>query len=99
MDRLDKLLPSVLRKRGLFQQAQASHAVHAAALWITDVLPGFADFLRPTSLRDGILHIEGDHPIALQELSMKSGDLLSSLHERGHSNVTEISIVRSRGQS
>jgi hypothetical protein len=96
MDRLQDLLPAVLRKRGLHGHAEAALVVHNATRWIAERLPLMAADLHPVSFRDGTLLIHADQAIAAQECCMASEELLSHLRlEMPDTQIESIRTVRS----
>ncbi len=79
MDRLSSLLPSALKKRGLHQVAVASTVVLAAQRWLATEFAQHASALRVRSYKDATLHIDAENPIALSELSRRTGALQEAL--------------------
>ena len=99
MDRLSHLVPRVLAKRGLQDQAGASYAVYMATNWIAEKLPPCKDLSNVRSLSDTVLEIHADHPIILQELRQQSESLKQHLNSLAGVTVTEIRISRSMGST
>ncbi len=97
MDSLHSILPRVLRKRGLHQQASASLVTFAAQKWIHSALPHIADALRVSTFSHASLSIMCKHSIAAQECQ----PLLPALKEYLAKEcrpmlVEEIRLVRER---
>ncbi len=67
MDRLQSILPKVLRKRGLHVQADASRVTFCANEWVKTALPRFADVVRVDRFSHAVLQISCSHSIAAQE--------------------------------
>ena len=88
MDHISLLLPKVLRKRGIKDQADASLIVYTATQWLEGKLPG----VRPTKFTTGTLFIEAATSIAAQECYALTQDLLAALQ----SNFPSITIDRVR---
>lgn len=96
MDRLSDLMGKVLSRRGLKDQAQASHVVYLAQVWIEERIPTVSAYLKVKSLRDGILSIESSHAIASQELKQQAQALLQHLRDSVDVPISDIAIQRSR---
>jgi hypothetical protein len=95
MERLSKILPGALAKRGLLAESDASLIVHHAKIWIAEKLPGSAAMLFVRSFRDGELLIEAENSIALQECAAKELPLLTHLREtKGHTKVASVRLQR-----
>ena len=91
MDHISLLLPKVLRKRGIKDQADASLIVHTATQWLEGKISG----VRPTKFATGILFIEAATSIAAQEAHGLSEELLSALHGRfPDAKVERVRILR-----
>lgn len=97
MDSLSSILPRVLQKRGLHGHAMAALVTHRAHDWLRAALPHCIDQLRVEHLKDGVLTIAAQHPIAAQECM----PLLPSLKEflqrecKGVA-VREVRVTRTR---
>ncbi len=97
MDRVSLLLPSVLRKRGLFDQVSASSVSYTARAWIAQHAPGLAPFIQVKSLTQGVLQVEATHHMALVQAHELSQDLLGDLQKQfPNVCILRISVVRSR---
>jgi len=95
MDHIRTLLPKVLRKRGLHDQADAALVVYHAQRWLVEHLPSFQKELSVTHYKDGSLVITSSHSIAAQECKAVQEDLCSYLREEcDHSGIKEIRINR-----
>lgn len=97
MDHISNLIPRVLSKKGLKDQATASYAVHLARQWIEQQLPQVWQNLHPKKVADGVLTIDSDHSIASQELSQKSADLMKYLNAAEGISIREVRISLARG--
>jgi hypothetical protein len=67
MDRLRSVLPKVLKKRGLYHQASASHITHAGQRWLEESLGNLGSFVSIKSYSQGTLTIACAHSVAAQE--------------------------------
>ena len=94
MDRLSSLIPSVLQKRGLYNEAQASMTVYRAKKWFTEMHPEAASMLTPHTLKDGVLTIYALHSIAQQEGVLLAPELLSFLQSEDKNAVSEVRCTR-----
>lgn len=96
MDKLSTLLPKVLNKRGLRNEANAALVVYHANLWIEDHMPEFQPVLRAVSYTDKKLVMDTDNSIAAQELRSHQPILIEYLSTmESMSPVDEIDIRRS----
>lgn len=96
MDRISQLVPRVLAKRGLKDQAGASYAVFLAKEWISEHAPPCTELCSVHSLSDSVLEIHADHPIILQELHQQAVALKEYLNGFEGISVTDIRIIRSK---
>lgn len=96
MDKISHLLSGVLHKRGLKDQAHASHATFLAAQWIADHIPHCSAQLHLIALKDRCLLIEADHPIAAQELMQKAQALCMFLQESCDIGTIDVRVSRSK---
>ena len=96
MDHISHVLPRVLQKRGIAEHAQAALVVHRASTFLKEHLPEFSAHVRVTHVRDGVLTIECDHPIAAQECHAAIPSLHAFLQESGGTTVKDIRLSRSR---
>jgi len=96
MDKISALIPKVLSRRGLKDQAGASYAVYLAVDWLHNVSVGLAEFCIVTTLKDGILTIECLNSVAMQELNQKSEELKAHLNAIDGISIRDITITRSR---
>ncbi len=95
MDKLSFLLPSALRRRGLFAQVSASVIVMKAADWLKERIPSHATTLHVLSFADGILSIGADHSIAAQECVLQETALRAALESAFHGVVVrEVRVQR-----
>lgn len=92
MDRISQLIPKVLSKKGLKDQAQASYTVYSCREWIYEHLPSVAQQLHPKKISDGVLTVHSDHSIASQELSQAKEELLEYLRGLDGVTVTDLHI-------
>lgn len=98
MDRLSKILPSVLGKRGLKAHADAALILHRAKEWLGERLPELKDSVSPHALqKDGTLLIACLHSAAAQECLSALPHLKIFLREEcGFLPVRSIRLVRAR---
>lgn len=94
MERAGSLLPKILRKRGLFDEATASLVVHRAQTWLKQAFPDLAGAYAPKTLEDGVLTIAASHPIAQQEGALRAAELLAYLQEDPAITVRDIRWIR-----
>ena len=96
MDRVSSILPKVLGKRGLKDQAQAALVVHRATAWLKQHLPpSLAPAISVHTFTDDILTIQCSHSIALQECRSLLPALKEYLRSReGSPPVQHIHIAR-----
>ena len=91
MDHISLLLPKVLRKRGIKDQADASLVVHTATQWLEGKVSG----VRPTKFAAGTLFIETTTSIAAQECQSLAHDLLDVLKDSFPAmKIEKVRIVR-----
>lgn len=96
MDRISRVLPQVLQKRGLAEHASSAHITYCASQWLADAFPDFQAILTVRSYKDGTLFIECSHSIALQECQAKLPDLRTYLAlECPLTPVSDVRIARS----
>lgn len=98
MDRLSKILPSVLGKRGLKAEADAALVLHRAKEWLRERLPQLKASITPSTLQeDGTLLIACLHSSAAQECLAALPHLKIFLREEcGFLPVRSIRLIRSR---
>ena len=77
MDKISALLPKVLRKRGLKDEADASHVVFAADAWLRS--HSAPEDAMAQKLRNGELIIKVEHSASAQECHALSHVLLHEL--------------------
>lgn len=94
MDHVSSLIPSVLRKRGLYDEAHASMIVYRAQKWLLDTHPEAAQALHPHALKDGILTLRADNDAAEREGSLFATALLSFLQSGEENTVREVRVTR-----
>ena len=94
MDHVSSLIPKVLRKRGLYEEAQASMLVFRAKKWLQETHPDAAAVLDPHALKDGILTINALLPTAQQEGEQLASELLSFLQSEDANAIREVRITR-----
>ena len=97
MDKLSSLIPRVLNKRGLRDEASASHVTYLSMLWIQENLPDCSQYLVVSKHSAAVLHVESDHSIASQELSQVSQALLDYLNSHDGISIDDIRISRGTG--
>jgi hypothetical protein len=95
MDKLSNLIPRVLRRRGLNDEATASYVTYLANQWIEDNLVEHKASLHVFKLTGCKLFIHSDHPIASQELSLVQEQLTTYLNSHEAMAIDEIMISRS----
>lgn len=97
MDSLRSVIPGVLRKRGLFKHAEASHVTFSAQRWIEMMLPRFKGDIAVQELSDATLTISCRHSIASQECTPLITELQEYLaHEFPTSRILEIRLIRAK---
>lgn len=94
MDKLSHLIPKVLQKRGLKDQANASYAIHLANTWMQQNLPALSENMHATSLSGGIVYISVNDATSEQELTKVSAELKQYLNRIEDISVLEIRILR-----
>ncbi len=95
MQKLATILPSVLRQRGLDQAFSAGLIILKAQEWIESVLPVHARSIKAKSINDGLLIITAIDSIALQEMIVRTDDLLTWLNAEVHSaRVVTVKVIR-----
>lgn len=94
MDHVSSLIPSVLRKRGLYDEAHASMIVFRAKKWLQDAHPDIAPVLMPHALKDGVLLLLADHAEAQQEGALLAPALLTFLQTDDQKSVKEVRVSR-----
>lgn len=67
MDRAFSLLSGVLNRRGLKDHAVSALAVHKAKHWLDTRLPACKELVRISKVAEGVLFIECEHAVVLQE--------------------------------
>lgn len=93
MHRLSLLLPKVLHRRGLKDQADASLIVFRANEWLKEY--GASEDILATTLKDGTLLMTVERPVAAQECHALSEDLLLALQKEYPSVLLKnVRIVR-----
>jgi hypothetical protein len=95
MDKLSNLIPRVLNKRGLKDEAGASYVTFLTAQWIEENLPEYTSYLSVSKKSDTTIVIESDHAIASQELSQVKEVLLGYINTHEGINIDDIFITRS----
>lgn len=97
MDRLGSLLPKVLNKRGLGEQANAARICWLANEWLQDKMPTVAELLQAVKFANNELCIESQHAVASQEGQLVSADLLAFLREKcPEIQIDTIRIIREK---
>lgn len=94
MDHISSLIPSVLRKRGLYDEAQASMVVFRAKKWLQEHRPDRASSLEPKRLMTGILFIEAAHSLSAEEQTLLAAELLPFLQAEGSGALKEIRFTK-----
>ncbi|TSC60640.1 MAG: hypothetical protein Greene041662_191 [Candidatus Peregrinibacteria bacterium Greene0416_62] len=94
MDHLSSLIPKVLRKRGLYDEANASMIVYRAKKWLEESHPEPASMLQPHALKDGTLTVICEHSLAQQEGTLLAPELLRFLQRDDQNAVREIRFIR-----
>ena len=79
MDSLATLLPNVLQKRGIKDEAIAAHIVHCATHWLHEHLPDFREEVEAKQFTQGTLILSVANSVASQECQALAHDLLASL--------------------
>jgi hypothetical protein len=96
MDKLSHLIPRVLNRRGLKNEASASYVTYLATQWIEENMPEHVQALSVSKKTDTRLCIDSDHPIASQELSLVIEQLKGYLNSHEGIQIDEILISRSK---
>lgn len=97
MDSVRSLLPKVLRKRGLYDQAAASLVTFRAQEWLRREFPELGEKLEVTHLKDGTLTIACENGIAAQECRFQLGNLHSFLQQEcPDAVISDIRVERMR---
>lgn len=92
MDSVSSLLPKVLRKRGIKDEADASLVTFAANQWMKE----HAILAEAKKLNGGVLFIEVASSIAAQECHGKTVDLLEEMQKQFPGiGVENVRILRS----
>ena len=94
MDRISNLVPKVLKRKGLSDQATASYAVFLANECISEQFPDFVDIARAEKLSGGVLHISADTPHAVQEIEAIAESVLHHVNRYEGISVNEIRVFR-----
>jgi len=95
VQRIGNLLPAVLGKRGLLQQALSANVVYNANNWIKANLKPFSEQSAAATFKDGVLTIKADNSIAAQECNAKLELLKLFLKEEKGFEISDVRIVRS----
>lgn len=89
--RTGELLPGVLAGLGLEDSLRAARVLEA---WPRAVGERIARFVRVASLRDGVLHLEADSSVWLQEIQLQSRRVRERLAEEcGEDWVRDLKLV------
>ncbi len=96
MDRLSHLIPRVLSRRGLKDEAAASYITYLATEWIEDNFPDQFQYLRVAKYEYRKLLVYSANSIASAELSMTSEALLRYLNSHEGISIENIIISRSK---
>ncbi|MEK7563383.1 MAG: hypothetical protein AAB544_03245 [Patescibacteria group bacterium] len=94
MDHISSLIPNVLRKRGLYDEAQASMVVFRAKKWLQENRPDSASSLEPKKLMGGILLIEAAHSLSTEEQALLTAELLPFLQTEDSGALKEIRFTK-----
>jgi len=95
VDQLRSLLPQVLRKRGLYHEAEAALIAHQSKRWLKESLPGCHTMLKARSYADAVLTIEAADDASALEAQQASEGLLAYLREEcGHDHIKAIRLAR-----
>ena len=95
MEKISTLIPRILSKRGLKEEANASYAVHLSIDWLHQQSIGFAEQCIVTTMVNGTLTVECLNSIVMQELHQRSEELKEYLNGIEGISVARISIIRS----
>ena len=99
MDRLSDLMPRVLARKGLKDQATAALIIHKATLWISEHLSDVSSGISVSRLKDGLLYIESEQGTAAQELTQKKEYLRAYLNGLQAQSVHDIIIQQTRNDA
>mgnify|MGYP001613404136 CR=1 FL=1 len=94
MDSLRSLLPKVLSKRGIKNQAVAALMVHKAQSWLIETLPGLREAIQVQKMQDRVLVIACQNSIAAQECMQLAGRLLEYLEKECGSAPERVQMIR-----
>lgn len=94
MERLASMLPAALRRRGLYEQGQAALAVTRATQWIAAQAPALAQHVRVRHLKDGVLTVACDSPVAMQEMQALAHRLEAELHDGRTARCSGVRVQR-----
>lgn len=94
MDSLRSLLPKVLSRRGIKNQAVAALIVHKAQCWLTETLPGLHGIIAVQKMQDRVLVIACQNSIAAHECMQLAGRLLEYLEKECGSCPERVQTVR-----
>ena len=94
MDHISSLIPSVLRKRGLYDEAQASMVVFRAKKWLQEHRPNDVSSLEPKKLIGGTLVIEAASSLSVEEQTLLAAELLPFLQTEDSGALKEIRFTK-----
>lgn len=95
MDSLATLLPNVLQRRGIKDEAIAAHIVHCANCFLHEHLPDFREEVEAKQFTQGTLVLSTSNSIAAQECQALTQDLLAFLQSAFPSTKLEkVRILR-----
>lgn len=94
MERLQSVLPRVLRQRGLFEHAQACGVCATVNQWIETNLRSCAHYLQATSFENGQVVITAENSVAADECQQRVGDLMDFLIGEHSDAVRGIRVTR-----
>ena len=92
MDHVSSVFKTVLKKRGLYDEALAGLALSIVKAWIEQQLPQHSRALRAARVERGALIILAENSIALVECNQRLPELLAEL--RAHVSNFPISELR-----
>ncbi len=86
----------VLQQRGLGDHAKAAHVSFIVLQWIEENFPQFLGDIEVESVIDGSIHIAVVHPVAEQELTLRSHELQEYVQNSTGMAVINIRISRAK---
>ncbi len=92
MDRLNLLVPGVLKKKGVYDAAVASLILRNANNWIEETIPHVSGHLIAKTLKDGILILQADHTLISAEFQQHKAALIDFLAVEHAGSVQQVMV-------